>query len=62
MTIEIKKQRFNIRAEVANLEQRKHLWAQLEAAPMFARYEKKTSRAIPMILLQLVLCQSRIAV
>jgi deazaflavin-dependent oxidoreductase (nitroreductase family) len=53
VTIQIKKQRFNVVAEIATPKQREQLWPQLVgAAPMFARYEKMTTRSIPMILLQ----------
>jgi deazaflavin-dependent oxidoreductase (nitroreductase family) len=39
-------------AEVAGPEKRKELWAQLlEIAPMYAGYEKRTQREIPMVLL-----------
>lgn len=38
-------------AEVATPEQRKMLWARLlEIAPMYAGYEKRTQREIPMVL------------
>lgn len=39
-------------AEIAGPEKRKELWARLlEIAPMYAGYEKRTQREIPMVLL-----------
>lgn len=50
--VRIKGQQIKAIAEIADPEQRKLLWEQLvEAAPMFARYEKGTGRQIPMVLL-----------
>jgi deazaflavin-dependent oxidoreductase (nitroreductase family) len=40
-------------AEIAEPDKRRELWARLLAiAPMYAGYEKKTSREIPMVILQ----------
>ena len=40
-------------AEIAAPDKRRELWARLlEIAPMYAGYEKKTSREIPMVILQ----------
>ena len=48
----IKKQQIKAEALVASPEQRKLLWEQLvAAAPMYARYAKRTHREIPMVLL-----------
>ncbi len=48
----IKKQQIKAVAQVAQPEQRKRLWEQLvEAAPMFARYQERTHREIPIVLL-----------
>lgn len=52
-TIQIKSQHIKVVAETADAAQRKQLWEQLvAAAPMFARYERVTSREIPMVLLR----------
>ena len=53
VTVQIKGQQINAIAETTGPEQRKQLWEQLvEASPMFARYERATSREIPMVLLR----------
>ncbi|HKD75518.1 MAG TPA: nitroreductase family deazaflavin-dependent oxidoreductase [Ktedonobacterales bacterium] len=51
--VRIKGRRFVATAEVADAGQRQQLWDQLvEAAPMFARYQQKTHREIPMMFLR----------
>ena len=52
VTIEVKGQTKNVRAEVVGPEKRSELWAKLlEIAPMYAGYEKGTNREIPMVML-----------
>lgn len=52
-TLEINGQRSEVRAEIAGVEKREQLWAQLVAlAPGYANYEKKTSREIPLVILR----------
>jgi deazaflavin-dependent oxidoreductase (nitroreductase family) len=52
-TIRIKNQQFKVVAEVVDPEQRKQLWAQLvEAAPMYAGYQQRTQREIPIVFLR----------
>jgi hypothetical protein len=52
-TIQVKEKQIKVTAEVAGPEKRSELWARLvELAPNFAGYEKRTSREIPMVILQ----------
>lgn len=52
VTLRIKKQQIKAVAEVASSEQRAQFWGQLvEAAPMFAGYQQRTQREIPMVIL-----------
>lgn len=52
VSIRIQKQQIAALASIADPEQRRVLWEHLvEAAPMFARYEKLTQREIPLVLL-----------
>lgn len=52
VTIHVHDTRMNAVAEVAGPEKRQELWARLlEIAPMYAAYEKRTRREIPMVLL-----------
>ena len=51
-TIQVKKQQMQVKAETANREKRRELWARLlEVAPGYADYEKRTSREIPVVIL-----------
>jgi deazaflavin-dependent oxidoreductase (nitroreductase family) len=53
VTVEIGTERFQARATVADESERKRLYAQMaEKAPVFADYEKKTERKIPVVLLE----------
>jgi deazaflavin-dependent oxidoreductase (nitroreductase family) len=52
VTIRAHDTQINVVAEVAAPEKRKELWARLlEIAPMYAGYEQRTRREIPMVLL-----------
>src|SRR5690242_15938379 len=54
-TIQAMKVQMQVRAEVANPEKKRELWARLlEAAPGYGKYEKRTSRDIPVVILHLV--------
>jgi deazaflavin-dependent oxidoreductase (nitroreductase family) len=54
-TVEVKDQRFQVRATVANPAERDRLYARMvEQAPGFADYEKKTARKIPVVILERV--------
>ncbi|HEU5367699.1 MAG TPA: nitroreductase family deazaflavin-dependent oxidoreductase [Ktedonobacterales bacterium] len=51
-TIQVKRQELRVKAETANPEKRRELWARLiEAAPGYANYEQRTSREIPVVIL-----------
>jgi deazaflavin-dependent oxidoreductase (nitroreductase family) len=51
-TIQVKRQKLRVKAETANPEKRRELWARLiEAAPGYANYEQRTSREIPVVVL-----------
>jgi len=51
--IDLKDQQLQVTAKVAEPEQRARLWAELlKTAPMFAGYENRTKRTIPMVILQ----------
>ena len=50
--IEVPGQRLEVQAEVATQAEQERRWPQLEAeAPFFDKYRQKTTRAIPMVLL-----------
>ena len=52
-TIEVDGMTKNMLAHQANPEEKKRLWTQLvEQAPFFEDYQKKTTRDIPMVILQ----------
>lgn len=52
-TIEVGNMTINVTAHQASPEEKKRLWAQLiEQAPFFEGYKKKTTRDIPMMILQ----------
>jgi len=52
VTIQVKDKRLEVDAEVAGLEKRNQLWAQLlKLAPFYDNYTKKTSREIPVEIL-----------
>ena len=52
-TIEVGNMTRSVMAHQANPEEKKRLWAQLvERAPFFEGYKKKTTRDIPMVILQ----------
>jgi F420H(2)-dependent quinone reductase len=54
-TIQAKKVQMQVRAELANPEKKRELWARLlEVAPGYANYQKRTSRDIPMVILHSV--------
>lgn len=51
-TIQVKRQHIQVRAETANPEKRRELWARLiEVAPGYANYQKRTTREIPVVIL-----------
>src|SRR5215831_13897332 len=51
-TIEVKKRQMQVKAETANPEKRGELWTHLvEVAPGYAKYEKRTTREIPIVIL-----------
>jgi F420H(2)-dependent quinone reductase len=51
-TIQAKEVQVQVRAELANPEKKRELWARLlEVAPGYANYQKRTSRDIPMVIL-----------
>jgi F420H(2)-dependent quinone reductase len=51
-TIHVKKVQMQVKAETANPEKKRELWARLlEVAPGYANYQKRTSREIPMVIL-----------
>ncbi len=51
-TIQVKDKHIKVMAEIAGQEKKSELWARLvEVAPNFAGYQKRTSRAIPMVIL-----------
>ena len=53
VTIQVKQQAKKATAKVAGPEKRSELWPRLlEIAPMYAGYEKRVSREIPMVLLR----------
>ncbi len=53
-TIEVGNMTRGVLAHQASLEEKKRLWTQLvEQAPFFEDYQKKTTRDIPMVILQL---------
>lgn len=52
-TIQVGRQQMRVRAETANPEKKRELWARLvEVAPGYASYQQRTSRDIPMVILQ----------
>lgn len=51
--IEVGDKTMDVAAQEANAEEKSHLWPQLvEKAPFFDDYQKKTTRDIPMVILQ----------
>ena len=53
VTMQVQGTQMNAVAEVAEPDKRRELWARLlEIAPMYAGYEKHTSREIPMVILR----------
>ena len=51
-TIQLKKRQMQVKAETANQEKKRELWARLmEVAPGYADYQKRTSRDIPIVIL-----------
>ncbi|SRR6266545_2718415 len=51
-TIQMKRLQVQVKAETANPEKKRELWARLmEVAPGYADYQKRTSRDIPMVIL-----------
>jgi deazaflavin-dependent oxidoreductase (nitroreductase family) len=53
VTIQIGKQQLAAKAEVADAEKRKQLWADLvKMAPAYEKYAQQTKREIPMVILQ----------
>ena len=52
-TIQVKKRQMQVKAETANPEKKRELWARLiEVAPGYANYQKRTTRDIPVVILQ----------
>ena len=50
--IQVKNTEIKVRAETANQEKKRGLWAHLlEVTPGYANYQKRTSREIPMVIL-----------
>ena len=55
VSMKVQDRQVNAVAEIAEADKRRELWARLlEIAPMYAGYEKKTSREIPMVILRSV--------
>ncbi len=55
-TIQVKDQAIKVKAETASASERQRLWAILmKTAPGYADYEKRTSREIPLVVLQPVI-------
>jgi len=53
VTIQVKDKEFKVNAEVAGPGRRNQLWSRLvELAPFYDNYTKKTSREIPVVILQ----------
>jgi deazaflavin-dependent oxidoreductase (nitroreductase family) len=53
VSMQVQDRQLSAVAEIAEADKRRELWAQLlEIAPMYAGYEKQTSRDIPMVILQ----------
>ena len=53
VSMKVQDRQVNAVAEIAEADKQRELWARLlEIAPMYAGYEKKTSREIPMVILQ----------
>ena len=53
VTIQVKDKEFEVNAEVAGADRRNQLWSRLvELAPFYDNYTKKTSREIPVVILQ----------
>lgn len=51
-TIQAKRRQVQVKAETADPEKRRELWARLlEVAPGYGNYEKRTSREIPVVIL-----------
>jgi F420H(2)-dependent quinone reductase len=51
-TIQVKRQHIQVKAEMANPEKRRELWARLmKVAPGYGRYQKRTPREIPVVIL-----------
>ena len=52
-TIEVGTDTFAVRAEPASTEERERLWRMITSKnPAFAEYERKTSRTIPVVILE----------
>lgn len=50
--IQVKRQHIQVKAETANPEKKQELWARLmEVAPGYGRYQKSTTREIPLVIL-----------
>jgi deazaflavin-dependent oxidoreductase (nitroreductase family) len=55
VSMKVQDRQVNAVAEIAEADKQRELWARLlEIAPMYAGYEKKTSREIPMVILRSV--------
>jgi deazaflavin-dependent oxidoreductase (nitroreductase family) len=53
VSIQVQDRQVSAVAEIAEADKRRELWARLlEIAPMYAGYEKQTSREIPMVILR----------
>ena len=53
VSMKVQDRQVNAVAEIAEADKQRELWARLlEIAPMYAGYEKKTSREIPMVILR----------
>ncbi len=51
-TILVKKRQMEVKAETANPEKKRELWARLmEVSPGYANYQKRTTRDFPMVIL-----------
>lgn len=54
-TVQVKRQKIRVRAELAGAQERQDLWARLVAMyPDYAEYQKRTQREIPVVVLQSV--------
>lgn len=52
-SVQVKDKQFEVNAEIVGLHQRDQVWAQVtEVAPFYAKFAKRTSREIPLVILR----------